>query len=91
MTDAWAGRTFTNAPPLSLPMDPWPPIRIYTGTPFRVAPPRQAVITPPAAVPLMPVDRVERYLELCKRSPGLSRRARRRRGERSAILKELAR
>jgi hypothetical protein len=69
-----------------------PGIRIYTETPFRLAPPLHAVIIPPGPVPPLPLDRVERFLEISKRSPGLSRRARRRRrGERAAILKELAR
>lgn len=83
MTDAWHERTFIN---------PWPPMRIYTETPFRLSPPRQAVIIPPEAVPPLPVERVERFLELSLRSQGLSRRARRRRrGERAAILRELSR
>lgn len=64
----------------------------YAETPFRLTPPRAAVVIPAAAAPPLPLDRVERFLELAKRSPGLSRRARRRRrGERSAILKELSR
>ncbi|MFH6786655.1 hypothetical protein [Methylobacterium sp. MA0201] len=69
-----------------------PGIRVYTETPFRLTPPRGAVVIPAAAVPPLPVERVERFLELSKRSPGLSRRARRRRrGERAAILEDLAR
>lgn len=67
-------------------------MRICTETAFRVTAPRQALTIAPAAVPPLPVDRVERFLELSKRSPGLSRRARRRRrGERAAVLRELAR
>ncbi|GEL41910.1 hypothetical protein MEX01_25010 [Methylorubrum extorquens] len=67
-------------------------MRICTETPLRLSPPRQAVIIPPAAVPPLPMDRVVRFLELSKRSPGLSRRARRRRrGERAAVLRKLAR
>ena len=69
-----------------------PGIRIYTETPFHLAPPLHAVIIPPGAVPPLPLDRVERFLEISKRSPRLSRRARRRlRGERASILKELSR
>ncbi len=67
-------------------------MRIHTEMPFRLSPPRPVVIIPPAAVPPLPLDRVARFLELSKRSPGLSRRARRRRrGERAAVLRELAR
>ncbi len=67
-------------------------MRFYTETPLRLSPPRRAVIIPPAAAPPLPLDRVARFLELSKRSPGLSRRARRRRrGERAAVLRELAR
>ncbi len=67
-------------------------MRIHLETPLRMTAPRRAVIIPPAAVPPLPLDRVERFLELSKRSPGLSRRARRRRrGERAAVLRELAR
>lgn len=63
---------------------------IYSQPVFRVTAPRAAVVIPAAAVPPLPLDRVERFLELSKRSPGLSRRARRRRrGERSAILRDL--
>lgn len=69
-----------------------PGIRIYTETPFRLTPPSQAIIVPAAAIPPLPLDRVERFLEISKRSPRLSRRARRRRrGERASILKELTR
>ncbi|WP_146056446.1 hypothetical protein [Methylobacterium sp. V23] len=69
-----------------------PGIRIYTETRFRLTPSRQAMIVPAVTLQPMPVELFARFVELAKRPPGLSRRARRRhRGERASILKELAR
>lgn len=58
---------------------------------FRVTAPRPAIIVHPDTLPPLPMAPVARFLELTKPIPGLSRRARRRRrGERNAILRELA-